>query len=231
MNSAYAIPTLQLGIGGGFYDLATETIVTSSTSFTLYAYAKATGNKAIDLNEDHFISIALSPQIGPVEVPFGSFTFAGSSYDISSPDVIFGNPPLEDDPDRDPGDLAEHGQFPTFYVEHSFKFSGLTTEQVNTQDSPSHTPTSMSGGSLYFAEFEVDVANLLAGFGLHFDLYNTKRKNGDLDIKNFAPFSHDAATTLQVTPVSEPSTQVLLLLGLLGLIKTSHRQAALKLQA
>ena len=231
MSGANAVPVLQLGIGDGAYDLTTETIVTSSSTFTLYAYAKATGGKAIDLSEEHYISVALTPQIGPVEVPFGSFTFAGSTYDINSPEVVYGNPPLEDDPDRDPGDLPEHGQFPTFYVEHGFNFSGLTTGLVNTQYSPSHIPTLESGGPLYFAEFEVDVTNLLDGFGLHFDLYNTKRKNADLDIDNFAPFSHDAATTLPVTPVSEPSTLALLLGGLLALFRTSRHHSFRKLHA
>ena len=214
-SMAAAVPILQLGIGGGSYDGTTETIVTSSNTFTLYAYAKATGNKAIDVNESHFVSIALTPQIGPGPEPFGSFQFEGSSYDIDSPEVMYGNPPLEDYLDKDPGDLSTHGQFPTYYMEYEFLFSSsMTTGTVNTQDSPSHVPTG-SGSDLYFAAFEVDVTNLLPGYGLHFDLYNAKLKNnGDVDIDNFAPFSHDAGTVASTVP--EPSILLLLLTALAG---------------
>ena len=61
-NLAYALPVLQLGIGGGVYDTSTETIVTTNPTFTLYAYGKATGGNAIDLTETHYISIAFGGQ-------------------------------------------------------------------------------------------------------------------------------------------------------------------------
>ena len=37
-RDANAIPTLQLGIAGGTYDFATQTVVSTSPSFSLYAY-------------------------------------------------------------------------------------------------------------------------------------------------------------------------------------------------
>ena len=213
---ANAVPVLQLGIGGGSYDLTTETIVTDASSFTLYAYARATGNKAIDVNETHYLSIALTPQTGPDPVPFGSFDFEGSTYDIDN--MVYGNPPLEDELDRDAHDLQSHSIYDTFFLEYAFQFSAAqTTALVNTQDNPSHVPDTV-GDDLYFVAFDVDVSGLDAGFGLHFDLYNTKiRNNHDIDVDNFAPFSHDAGTANDVQEVPEPTPLALLGLGLVGL--------------
>lgn len=213
-TSAYAVPMLQLGIGGGEYDLATETIVTSDDAFTLYAY----GN-GVDTAESHYISIALTPQSGPDPVAFGSFEFAGTTYDIDN--MSFGNPPFEDYMHKDPKDLSSHGVYETHFLEIEFLFSDLlTTGLVNTQDDPDHVPTG-AGDDLFYRGFAVDVSNLLPDFGLHFDLYNTSLKDGDVDVDNFAPFSHDAGTGTSTATVPEPRSLIILALALLLLAATT----------
>lgn len=204
--TAHAVPTLQLGIGGGTYDSADQTIVTTSDQFTLYAYARATGAKAIDVNRTHYLAIAVTPQIGPAPVPFGSFVFNGTTYDID--DMTYGNPPFETYLAADPGDLASHGIYSTFFLQVAFNFNpAQRTAQINTQTTPGSTPTNVVGGALYYQSFTLDTTNLFSGYNLHFDLYNSKvLQGGDIDVDAFAPFSHDAGTQLtHITEVPEPS--------------------------
>ena len=58
---ASAVPTLQLGITGGTYDNATETIIASSNSFSLYAYLIADAGNPI--NDIYALSMAVTPQV------------------------------------------------------------------------------------------------------------------------------------------------------------------------
>jgi len=220
--SVQAVPTLQLDIVGGVYDNATETVVTGSNQFSLVAYG---GGRKFDLNDDYYISIAVTPQIGPDLVDFGSFSFGSNTYNMN--DMVYGTPPIENAnflQPHDGGDLGGHGVYPTLFAEYEFNFSSLQkSASVNTQDVTGSDPTSNPGNDLFYMLFNVDVTNLLAGFNLHFDLYNSVvagRRTGDIDIDSFAPFSHDAGT---VTEVPEPAPLMLLGLGMLALALVSRR--------
>jgi hypothetical protein len=144
----------------------------------------------------------------------GSFTFAGNTVNVTN-DMIYGVPPAETFMALDPGDLAKHGMYPTYFIEIPFAFTaGNTASAYNSQDNPGG-PTPDPLGTLYFASFAVDTTNLAAGYGIHFDLYNTiTRLGGDVDRRLFAPFSHDAECC---TKVPEPGTVLLVGAGLLGL--------------
>jgi len=223
--SVQAVPSLQLDIIGGVYDNSDETIVTSANQFSLVAYG---GGSKFDLYDDYYISIALTPQIGPDLVDFGSFSFAGNTYDMYS--MVYGTPPIENTDflqPHDGGDLGQHGVFPTLYAEYQFNFSSLQTrDEVNTQDESGTDPTSNPGSDLFYMLFNVDISNLLAGFDLHFDLYNSSVKRGtDIDVDDFAPFSKDAATRDRtVAEVPEPAPLMLLGLGMLVLALVSRRR-------
>ncbi len=216
--TASALPSLQLDIIDGVYVGGTEeTIVTTSDDFTLVAYGL---DGSINLASDYYISIAITPQSGPTLVDFGSFVFGGVTYDMN--DVVYGYPPIENTAflqPKDPKDLSSHSVFPTLYAEFEFNFvAGQTSAAVNTQDVTGSDPTLNPGSALYYKLFAVDLSNLADGFGLHFDLYNTRvRTVSDIDVNDFAPFSHDAASS-EIREVPEPGTLMLLGLGMLIIV-------------
>lgn len=206
---AHAVPALQLDIAGGFYDTTDRSIMTTSSTFTLYALLDPT---QIPVGDTYYVSVALAPQTS-AGADLGSFTFNSTNVAVTS-GMTYGVPPLEGLlATFDPGDISPHGTYPTYFREFSFTFNPLNTSSVyNTQNSPGGIGANMGGSGLLYASFAVDRSLLVSPYQLHFDLYSQKIRNeGDIDIRYVAPFSHDAGTT-----VPEPSLALLMGMGLLG---------------
>jgi hypothetical protein len=219
---AEAYPVLQLDIIGGYYNAETQTIVSDGPDFTLVALLTPKSDKPIStyLNDTYFISAAVTPQTGPDDTSLGSFTWNGSNYLVTE-DMTYGTPPLEAGlAGADPGDLAGHDIFPTFFAEFGFQFSPENRAVTyDTAENPGGlTPTSATSNVSYFATFNV-TTSLVGSNEIHFDLYNLhlQKCRGqatcvyDEDIARFAPFSHDAESS----KVSEPQSLALMSMGLL----------------
>jgi len=147
-TSAQAIPALQLGITGGTYDSTTQTTVASGSIFTLSAYLTPKQNATsaeIDalLADTYYISMAVVPKTGPTDATLGSFTVGATTVNVTS-DMTYGTPPLETVMTQlsDPGDLAPHSIYETFYKQLAFQFnSGAQTAPFDVQTSVGAGPS------------------------------------------------------------------------------------------
>jgi len=197
-SPTWAIPTLQLDITGGVYDPVTETTIATTNPFTLVALYDTAHP---DSTTSFFISASIIPMTSD-PTSFGSFTIDGVKYGGGGPGVLnYGTPPV----DTAFPSLPPHGIFPTIYAEVPFSFDPAnTTPGYNTADGTTSPDT------LLFQHFNINVAGLLPGVVVHFDLYDEIIKDHPADATDtdFAPFSHDAQS-LDAPPVPDGGTTVL----------------------
>ena len=237
-TGASAIPSLQLDIVGGVWDAATQTVIAQGDSFQVYAYLIPDGSATLSTASgptSYYISAALMPRTTPPGGSLGSFSFDSTTVNVTA-DMYYGSPPLEAYLAYDPHDLSPHGIFETYFSEFSFTFDPANLANAyNVQDTTGAGPTTYSGtgASMYYQAFNVNVAGLADGYGIHFDLYNetivssrvctgsgrtqtcTYTSTGDIDRNAFAPYSHDAQSGTR-REVTEPSSLAVAGLGLLA---------------
>ena len=212
-STASAEPLLQLDIAGGSYDNVSKTVIAPGDTFTLYALLTpaegATEEEILDLiARTYYIAVALVPQTGPDSETLGSFDLDSTTVNVTA-DMTYGTPPLESIPElqlSDGHDLGSHGIYETFFIEVPFTFTSTQTATTyNVENSPGGLVINPDGGT-YYVQFSVDMQNLDGAYTLHFDLYDSaivecgKKKKAaqeatcpDVDVDDFAPFSHDAS--------------------------------------
>jgi hypothetical protein len=227
---AQAIPSLQLDAAPSLYNHGDESVQATANPFQLYALAN--NDSSFSMSSTYYISLAIVNHSGaPMTLSdmfFGSFNVSGSgisggSKTYSYSDLVFGNPPFEANVNMDAGDLPSHGIYPTYFAQVGFKFDAAkTATPYNSADTPGALSSHLSsGGSLYYQDWNIDISGLKAGYDLHIDLYDEALKKGDdVDVNDFAPFSHDAVSGPHGgVSVSDTSNSASLLgLALLGLL-------------
>lgn len=211
-QSSFAIPFLQLDIGGGVYIGGDEESVFSvGNPFTLYALVDTdSGDYSAGLT--YYLSAAIVPQTTDGVNDFGSFTVDGNTYDFNN--MTYGIPPVG--LDSNPGLLGPHDIFDTHYAEISFStLPGLATP-YNSENNPGG-PTDDANGTLAYQSFTVDISGLVEGSSVHFDLY-TKYTSGNKEggVHKKAPYSHDAQSNGTSVP-DDGSPLALLGMSVIGL--------------
>jgi hypothetical protein len=207
--SAQALPSLQLGPGGGSwtYDTASSTWLTGDNPLSLMALANATmadgGNGAYAWDQTStryaYLVVAAVPKTN-LGADLFDVTVMNDGITLSPVASGDGTPPSSDP-------LPPHGIYSTYFEIYEFSFNGLLTTIENTQ------PPGGDPGKGYTEIFQIAVNSLAAGVtGLHFDLF-TIAGSGQLtstsDRLAKAPFSHDAGY------VPEPGATAIFSMGLL----------------
>ncbi|MDP2393309.1 MAG: choice-of-anchor N protein [Methylococcaceae bacterium] len=251
-GSAFALPALQLDISGGTYDLSSETIVKSGSSFDVYAFATPQGNLSSSeiKGTQYYLSAALTGPNGLVPQQgqnLGSFSYTIGSITTAvnvTSGLVFGTPPLDEFFQNasnvfDNGDLSKHSIFPTYFKQ--IALDPFTDSQqivgYNTATRPGGPLTTDAGTGTFYQKISFNLAGLASGYDLHWDLYSTKvaTNSSDVNINDFAPYSHDAESIRDNNPpppppdenVPEPTALWMLGLGLLGLAGFKRKQSKL----
>ena len=222
VSAASALPSLQLGPGGGSwsYDVASETWLTSDNPLELLATANAIkadgGNGAYAWDQTSttyaYLVVAAQPKAAPGSDLF-DVTVSNDGGALSLYTSGNGTPPLSDP-------MPAHGVYSTYFEIYEFSFDGPLTAIENTQ------PPGGDTGAGYKELFQIAVTSLAAGVtGLHFDLFTIDgagRLDGESALSAKAPFSHDAGY------VPEPGAVGVFSVGLLvagGMIQRLRRSA------
>lgn len=229
--SVFALPTLQLDIGGGTY--VNGSTVANAGAFDVYALLSPDSDST--LSGLYRISAALYPRTASSSPPpsVGTFSFNGTTYDVAG-DMAWGTPPVALLGTEIGSDLASHGIYDTYFMEFEVVFNdGQQCLSYNVQDNPGD-PVIASDSGFYYQSFAVDVSGMGDGYGIHFDLYqvasgvsggNGARIRGEptltTDVVEFAPFSHDAESSTSVPDGA--STVTLLGLALTGIAAITRR--------
>lgn len=227
---AQAIPLLQLYIEGATYDDGSETWeITAPTDqpLRLWAIGNVDGPGGKGTLSNVRLAIAYDSVFGPAPsftiTPsttggYGGFvdpsiapspTFLGVYTDGSVP-VIIGSTTL-----------APHGVYGpgTHWQEFDLGEFSLTDSPI--ADFVDSFPSAPVGTSGQINVYEITVSGLPAGATIHFDLYGTYAQGGGAQAlvsttnlkATFAPYSHDAGSTVTgstVTDVAEPGSLALL---------------------
>ena len=135
---------------------------------------------------------------------------------------VFGDPPLERyGAEIDPGDLASHGIYNTYFKEFSVKYSSAPkATPYDVQTDSNNGPMPSPSGTMYYQAFTINTASLSAAHEVHFDMYSEATTAGGVRINRLSPFSHTARSAT----VPEPGSMVLLGTGMATLVARYRRR-------
>jgi hypothetical protein len=191
LSTAQAVPVLQLDSPQGTWESSTETTVSTTDLFDIWALGK-------NPSGTYYLTAVVTPKTPIGDASFGSFKIGDSIYSVANGNLLHGAPP---------NPVGTHDNlFPSYYAQIAFSFGATTVASYNVQTGES------AKGVLSQQIFSIDMSGLADGFGLHFDLFSLS--GGSID--KFAPFSHDAEGRRTNVPDAGASA-ALLAIGIAGL--------------
>ncbi len=221
VNSAFAIPTLQLYMPDAVYYAQNpwvpgsgETWITTSNPFELWAVGAQTPN-GVTVIDNVNLHIALLNTEYPAENSLiMTITGEGIEKNFYRDDFDLGQPDQLNQP---------HGIYPTYFASLTLPNLNVLTANdtiynYNETFDPLNPGTPNDGDIQYYSiTYNKDSFNYL-----HFDLTGTAHK-GKQSWTEKAPFSHDADAPPNTIP--EPASLALLGMGLLGLVGLKRKKS------
>lgn len=215
--NVYAIPVLQIGpdaldssasyVGGGD---DTWYLSNDGSSFSFNAYNTGT------YGQTAYLVFAATPKLIDPNINYFDVNVSDGDNVLTMVESGVGTPPV-----LDTNSIAPHDIFETFYKVFELNFDGPLTQIGNTE------PGSGTGTTAGYSENISVLFNVLNAdvTGIHVDMFTidgawTAAVEDKKLVTAFAPFSHDAQTT--VVPV--PAAAWLFASGLIGLVGVARRK-------
>lgn len=221
INTAFAVPILQLYVEGAAYDSASQSWVNGSPEFILWVLGDVEAKGKI--SDVQLVTSFLTEETGTISITPTTAT-TGQSYSVGDPStpsfVDIRNPTGSGEETAptmiDGSALPNHGQYGpgrswnTYSIGH---FELLDSPIGDYNGAIATTFPDMGQINAYKIS--------ITGYSeMHFDAFDHIACNNKVGYKSkFAPFSHDADWT------PEPSTFVLFGMGLLGLVGLKRKKS------
>jgi hypothetical protein len=233
-STSFGVPILQLYIEGATYDAATESWVfvspKSGAPIRIWAIGNVSGPGGMGTIFDVRMAVVYDSDAGVDDIILTSSTTGGYEgvFDPSAPATPLFN--QEEDDGSVPllsngKPLPSHDEFGDGRTWQEFLLGDFNLTDSHIGDFIDAFPTELTPNAGQINVYDVFVTGTAETYELHFDLYDSIQTRNKARAV-FAPFSHDATGTVDVSPEAASLVAWLLsgaALGLVGFYRRRYR--------